>query len=88
MASWIASGHLVEAIIALTVAEWLGLSLLNRWTGRGPSPVRLGSLLLPGVFLLLALRAALVSSGWVVIAAALTAALFAHMADLAARWNE
>lgn len=87
MGWWIASGHLVEAIIALTIFEWFGLALFNIRTRRGLSPATLGVTLLPGIFLLLALRAALVSSGWVWVAAALTAALFAHLADLAKRWN-
>lgn len=88
MAAWIASGHLVEAILALTFAEWLGLTWYNRRTGRGLAAGRLGSILLPGVFLLLALRAALQGSNWIWIALALTASLLAHLADLARQWNE
>ena len=87
MAYWIASGHLVEAILVLTAAEWLALTFYHQRTGKGPDPWRLGSILLPGVFLLIALWAALVGAAWAWIAGALTAALFAHVADLARWWN-
>lgn len=87
MASWIASGHLVEAIILLTAGEWLGLTLYHWRTGHGPDAWSLGSILLPGVFLLIALRSALVGADWMWVAGALTLALFAHVADLARRWN-
>ena len=77
MAYWIGSGHLIEAILVLTALEWLVLTLYHRWMGRGLDPVRLASILLPGVFLLVAVRAALVGSDWTWIAAALSAALVA-----------
>ena len=87
MAYWITSGHLVEAILVLTVIEFLALTIYHRQTGRGLSPSRLGWTLLSGVCLLIALREALVGSGWIWIAAALTGALGAHVTDLARRWN-
>ena len=87
MASWIASGRLVDVILALTVLEWLVIAVHRLRTGRGPDPVRLGPTLLAGFFLLLALRAALVGSGWIWVAAALTGALVAHVFDLALRWS-
>jgi hypothetical protein len=42
-------------------------------------------MLLPGAFLLLALRAALADAAWPWVPAALTAALVAHLIDLASR---
>ena len=87
MESWIVGGQLVEAILALTVLEWLGFAVYHRFTGSGPDPLRIGPNLLAGFCLLVALRAALVGSGWIWIAAALTGALFAHVTDLALRWS-
>jgi hypothetical protein len=86
VASWIASGRLVEVILALVVLEGAGLSLHHWLTGRGPDPRRVGPTLLSGFCLLVALRAALVGSGWMWVASALTGALLAHVADLALRW--
>jgi hypothetical protein len=87
VASWIGSGHLVEAILALTVVEWLVFALHHRVTGRGFDPLLLGPNLLAGFCLLLALRGALLGAGWVWVAAALSGALLAHVTDLAVRWN-
>jgi hypothetical protein len=44
-------------------------------------------MLLPGVCLMLALRAALAGSAWPWVPLALAAALLAHLADLRARWR-
>lgn len=86
MAYLVTSGHLVEAILALTVIEGLCLSTYHHLTKRGVAAGDFGLNLLSGMCLLLALRAALVNAGWVWIAAALTGALLAHLADLARRW--
>jgi hypothetical protein len=56
----------------------------------GPSRVArygdIGLILLPGIFLLVALRAALAGVAWPWVPLALTAALFAHLLDLRQRW--
>ena len=86
MAGMFASGRIVDAVIALMLLEALLLAWLHRRHRRGPAP----SVLLPnfaaGLFLLLALRGALVEAEWTWIAASLGAALVAHLADLARRW--
>ena len=87
MAAWIANGQLVEAILVLTVVEWLGFAMLHRITGRGLDPLRLGPNLLSGFCLLVALRAALVGASPIWVAAALAGALLAHVTDLALRWS-
>ena len=86
MSYWLETGHLVEAILALTMLEWLALSLYHRRTGRGVPPRDFVLNLLSGMFLLLSLCEALVGAWWGWIAACLTAALLAHLADLLRRW--
>jgi len=68
--------HLIDAVLAFTVLE--GVVLIAR--GRRPDAVI--RMLLPGVCLMLAIRAALVGAAWPWVPAALAAALVAHMADL------
>ncbi len=87
MASWIESGHLVEAILALTVIEGLALALYHARTGRGVAPAEFTRNLVSGMALLMALREALVGAWWGWVAACLLAALLAHLADLGRRWT-
>ena len=86
MAYWVESGHLVEAILGLTVLEWLVLAAYHRRTGRGVAPREFSRNLVSGMALLLALREALAGASWVWIAACLTLALLAHVSDLGRRW--
>lgn len=85
MADFFASGHVADLILAVLVAEAMLLFTWHRRTGRGLAPLALAGLVLPGVALVLALRAALVGAGWELVAAALVAALAAHLFDLAVR---
>lgn len=87
MGDLVANGHLVEAILALTVMEGIALGIYHRATGRGVGAVDVASFLLSGIFLLLALREALVGAWWGWIAAALLGALIAHLVDLRRRWT-
>ncbi|MGD0103961.1 MAG: hypothetical protein ABSC06_07975 [Rhodopila sp.] len=80
--SLLTSPHLIDAILVLTVFEAL---VVVRW--RGLAAVATGLMLLPGVFLLLALRAALAGVPWPWVSAALGAALVAHLLDLRSRWR-
>ncbi len=78
----ISSGRVVDLILGVIVIEVL---VLPRWRRRqgGPSG-RMAVLLasLPGIFLLLALRAALTRAGWGWIALFLAGSFPAHLADL------
>jgi len=85
MAEAFANGTVVDAVIALLALEALLLAWLHRYR-RGPAPADLLGNLAAGLFLLLALRAALVGAAWPWIAASLLAALAAHLYDLAQRW--
>ncbi len=81
------TGRIVDLILLLTLAEGLLLWLLYAAKGKGLPPLRVGLMLLPGIFLLLALRFALTDAWWGLIAAALAAALLAHLGDLALRFR-
>jgi hypothetical protein len=83
----VASGRVVDLILALVVVEALLLFALHRWRGRG---VPLADFLpgaLGGVCLLLALRAALTGAHWTAIVPWLLASFAAHLWDLKRRWH-
>lgn len=74
-----ASGHVIDLILLLMLAE-AALLLKLRLPGLGSRQIL--ALLLPGAFLMLAVRAALTSAHWTTIAACLLAALVAHLGDV------
>jgi hypothetical protein len=86
MQEYFASGRAVDVAIAVMVIEFVAIAWLHRRGGRGPKPADIAAALAGGLFLLLALRFALTGAGWPAIAAALLAALVAHLVDLARRW--
>jgi hypothetical protein len=85
MEGLVRSGHVADVILACLVIEALALLAWRRATGRGPAPAIVLSLLLPGAFLVLALRFALTDAPWPLIPAALVGALAAHLWDLRGR---
>jgi hypothetical protein len=85
MEAWVRSGLVADIVLACLVVEAIGLLAWRRATGRGPTSGGLLALLLPGGFLVLALRFALTGAPWWLIPAALAAALGAHLADLRER---
>ena len=85
--AWLASPHLIDAILAFTLVEGTALALWHRRTESGLPGRRVLRTLLPGFCLLLALRAALAGHPLPWIPAALAAALVCHLADLRARWR-
>jgi hypothetical protein len=87
MKALLVSKHLIDLILLLTIAEGTILCLFHRITGRGLRPPGVVSLLLPGMCLMLALRAALAGAAWPWMPAALAAALVAHLADLTIRYG-
>ena len=74
------SPHLIDLIMVVTLLEAALLLAV-----RALSPLAIGRMLLPGIFLLLALRAALAEAAWPWVPLALTAALVAHLFDLQGR---
>ena len=80
MSALFASGHAIDLVLAVIVAEALYLIAARR---RPAGTVMLA--LAPGALLLLAVRAALTGSAWWWVALAITAALPVHLADLRRR---
>lgn len=81
-----ASGRAVDLVVGFMALEALVLVIYRRRTGRGLEPVALAGMLLPGLLMLLALRAALTGAAWPWIAGWLLASLAAHLLDLRSRW--
>lgn len=80
MSGFFASGHAVDLVLCVLAVEIL---LLVRWAR--VAPLRACASVLPGFFLLLALRAAVTGAAWTWLALWLTLSLPAHLADLALR---
>jgi hypothetical protein len=78
--AWIESGHAITVIIFVVLAE---MALLALWKRRRGVRTIIG--LIPGLCLMLALRAALIGQGSEWIGLWLTAALPAHLLDLKLR---
>lgn len=87
LGAWFASGRIVDAILALVVVEAVLLIAYRARTGRGVPTADLLANLAAGATLLLALRIALTGGAWTSVAAALAAALVAHLLDLSRRWR-
>jgi hypothetical protein len=81
-ADLLTSPHWIDLIGILVALEGL---LIIRW--RGLPPMATVRMLLPAVFLLLALRCALAGMAWPWVPAALTVALVVHLWEVAARWR-
>lgn len=75
---------IVDAILCLVLLEGVALVLLHRSSGRGLRGKSVLSMLLPGFFLLLAMRLSMSQSPWFVTCGVLFLALCTHCADL---WN-
>lgn len=79
------SGHIADIVIAFMALEALAFTVAARARARRWSLGTMLTGLLPGFFLVLALRAALVQASALWIAAALSAALVTHLLDLRLR---
>lgn len=87
MEAFVTSGLVADLILLCLVLEAVALLAWRRMRGTGPSIADIMALLLPGAFLVLALRVALTGGPWPLIPLALSAALVAHLADLARRFR-
>jgi hypothetical protein len=85
MEGLVRSGHVADIILACLVVEAIALLAWHRATGRGLPPRAVVALLLPGAFLVLALRLALTGDAWALIPVVLVGALAAHLWDLRSR---
>jgi hypothetical protein len=87
MSAALASGHLVDAILALVAVEALVLFVLWQRGERGIAPRDALPMLLAGAFLMLALRLSLTGAGWQAICFCLALGGLAHLVDLNRRWR-
>jgi hypothetical protein len=87
MADLFASGRLVDFILVVVVLEASALLLYWARARRGIAPLDLLPNLCAGTFLLLALRATLAGSGWMVASFFLAAGGLAHLTDVHRRWR-
>ena len=85
MSALFSTGRVVDLIFAFIFLEAVYIAVHRGKTGRGVRLREIAAGMLAGVFLLLALRCALVGERWPWIATWLLAALIAHLADLAGR---
>ncbi len=76
---------MADLVLAIIALEFAALVMWRRRSGRGPRVPAILFALLPGVALVLALRAALVGAPWSSVACWLALAGVAHIADLRAR---
>jgi len=85
--AWMFGPGLVDVVIAVTLLEGVLLAAYHRRTGRGVAPRDFLPGLVSGLLLMTALRAVLVGSAGVWLAAALLGAGVAHALDLHRRWR-
>ena len=85
MMALFSSGRVVDIILFFVFLEAVYIAVHRGKTGRGVRLREVASGMLAGVFLLLALRCALVDERWPWIATWLLFALIAHLSDLAGR---
>lgn len=83
MTEFFSGTNVVDFIIVCTLIEWL----VYRRTGRGIAPATLRMTLLPGLYLMMALRCALTALPFYVVLLFLIASGLTHAADLMRRWN-
>lgn len=83
----LADGTLLEWVIVLMLVEAAVLLLWRARTGGGLPASAVLCVLASGIFLMLAVRAALMSAGSASVAGWLSAALVAHVADVLLRWQ-
>jgi uncharacterized membrane protein YjjP (DUF1212 family) len=79
-------GSIVDLIFAFIAIECVALLLYRKYV-KGFEVTEIIMLMLPGIFLLLALRSALSGASWPIVAGWLLASLIAHLGDLAMRFR-
>jgi hypothetical protein len=83
----VVDGRLLEWVVVLMLIEGTVLLWWRRRTGGGLPASGVLCLLASGIFLMLAVRAALLDAGTEAVAVWLLAAFAAHIADLVVRWQ-
>ena len=86
MEAFITSGRIVDLVLVYILLE-AGFIFVCWRRGRGISPSGYLTLLLPGLFIFLALREAFMAGRWQIIALFLLASFAAHIVDVRSRWR-
>ena len=79
---------IVDILVIFTILEAAGLLLWRRFKGTGPKLKTLLTMLAPGLFVMLAMRALAYEQSWLWIITWTNFALIAHLIDLRRRWHE
>lgn len=79
---------MLDAVIAFTLLEGVGLWLYHRLTGQGLAPNEYALNMLSGLCLMLAVRAAVSGLAWPWVAVCLSASGLAHGWDITRRWRQ
>ena len=85
---WVTGGGLIDTIIAITLLETAVLLFYHQQTKRGLTPRDYLLNVTSGLSLMLALRCTIQDGAWYFTALFLTAAGFAHVADIALRLHQ
>lgn len=80
--TFFARGHAADLVLAVLALEAVWLRFAKHW-----SAARILGLIGPAVFIVLALRAALVGAGWEWVAVLLALSLPLHLMDLRVRFS-
>ena len=86
--AYFSAARMVALALGVLIVELIAVSVLHQRTGRGISFADMVGSVFAGIFLLLALLAALTSGNWYLIVAALSAAFLSHVVDLKRRWRK
>jgi hypothetical protein len=87
VADFVASGRIIDVIVAMMLIEAIVLHALHRRTGRGIPAPDIAINLVAGASLMLAVRAALTGAAPAWLLLCLGVSLAAHIADVARRWR-
>ena len=87
LAQLFSSGRIIDIVVLITALEGLALAAYHASTGKGVTPRDYALNMTAGLFLMVALRFALVGSTWLPVALCLTASGAFHGLDMATRWR-
>lgn len=85
MQALLTSPRIIDFVLLLTLLEAGALIMLRHWRGHGLRPGAIIGTLLPGICLMLGLRAVLAGATWPWVPMALFASLVTHLLDLSLR---
>lgn len=85
LSEFFAGSGLIDLVMGVTVLEMLFLEVWLRRTGRRDALLQVRLMLVPGLWLMLALRSVTMQQSWFITAGFLAAAGCSHLADLLRR---